>query len=181
MKALFSAGIALVAMVACSPQEQAPQGTLSGHWLGESPGAALIAGSPENTTTAFDGTYTGISERSHSATGTGLKSRDIPTPGCQQFEVPPTVTITNGLAEFQAMDVTFAGYVTPQGHLKMDSGYGPTVNADFDPRTPGTLHGQAVSVNCSHPAGLADLFPERHGFTAIVDGLVAKPDAPGRC
>jgi hypothetical protein len=79
-----------------------------------------------------------------------LKARDTPTPGCQQFEVPPTVTITNGLAEMQALDVTFEGYVTPQGHLMMDSGYGAMVNADFDPRTPGMLHGRAVSVNCRY-------------------------------
>jgi hypothetical protein len=59
---------------------------------------------------------------------------------------PPA--ITNGLAEFQALGVTFAGYVTPQGHLKMDSGYGPTVNADFNARQPSVLHGQAISVNC---------------------------------
>ena len=150
MKALFSVGIALVAMVACTPQEQSPQGTLSQHWLGASPGAALIAGSPDNTTTAFDGTYSGISERSHSAAGSGLKSRETFTPGCQQFEAPPTMTITNGLAQFQAMDVTFAGYVTPQGHLKMATGYGPKVNADFDARQPGILHGPAVSVNCRY-------------------------------
>jgi hypothetical protein len=80
MKALFLAGIAVVAVVACTPQEQSPQGTLSQPWLGERPGAALIAGSPENTTSAFDGTYTGVSGRSHSAAGTGLKSRDMPTP-----------------------------------------------------------------------------------------------------
>jgi hypothetical protein len=150
MKALLQA-IALLAVVACTPQQQSPQGTLSQHWLGAgSPGPAQIAGSPDNTATAFDGTYRGISESSHSATGSGLKSRDTPAPRCQQFEVPPTVTITNGLAEFQAMDVTFAGYVTPQGHLKMDTGYGSTINADFDPRTPGILHGQAVSVNCRY-------------------------------
>ena len=150
MKALFPAGIALLAVVACSPQQQSPQGTLSQHWLGGGPGAALIAGSPDNTTAAFDGTYRGISERSHGASGTGLKSREPSGTGCQQFEVPPTLTIANGLAQFQALDVTFAGYVTPQGHLKMDTGYGPTVNADFDARQPGILHGQAVSVNCRY-------------------------------
>ena len=149
-KVFFGGGVALVAVVACTPQEQSPQGTLSQHWLGGSQGAALIAGSPDNTTTAFDGTYRGVSQRSHSATGTGLKSRETPALGCQQFEVPPTVTITNGLAQMPALDVTFAGYVTPQGHLKMDSGYGPTVNADFDAGTPGILHGQAASVNCRY-------------------------------
>ena len=151
MKALFPAGIALLAVVACTPQQQSPQGTLSQHWLGAgSPAPAQIAGSPDNTTNAFDGTYSGVSQRSHSAAGAGLKSREPTTPGCQQFDAPPTLTITNGLAQFQALDVTFAGYVTPQGQLKMDSGYGPTVNADFDARQPGILHGQAVSVNCRY-------------------------------
>ena len=150
MKAPISAGIALVAMVACTPQQQSPQGTLSQHWLGAGPGAVQIAGSPDNTTTAFDGTYSGVSERSRSAAGAGLSLGNAAAPGCQQFEVPPTLTITNGLAQFQALNVTFAGYVTPQGHLMMDSGYGALVNADFDPRTPGLLHGQAVSVNCRY-------------------------------
>jgi hypothetical protein len=59
------------------------------------------------------------------------------------------MTIANGLAQFQALGVTFAGYVTPQGHLRMLSGYGPTVEADFDPQT-GTLQGRAVSVNCRY-------------------------------
>ena len=149
MKALFP-GMALLAVVACTPQQQSPQGTLSQHWLGASPGAGVIAGSPENTTTAFDGTYSGVSQRGHSAAGTGLKSREPTTPGCQQFDVPPTLTISNGLAQLQALDVTFAGYVTPQGHLMMDTGYGARVNADFDSREPGILHGQAVSVNCRY-------------------------------
>jgi hypothetical protein len=57
MKGQFLACISVFAVVACTPQEQSPQGTLSQHWLGGSQGAALIAGSPDNTTTAFDGTY----------------------------------------------------------------------------------------------------------------------------
>jgi len=158
MKVLFVAVVTLFAMVACTAQQAeqqsppSPQSTLTQHWTGAQPGAAVIAGSPDNTTIAFDGTYSGLSQRTHGAAGTGLKSRETPAlgTGCQQFEAPPTMTITNGLAHFQALDVTFAGYVTPQGHLKMDSGYGPTVNADFDPRTPGILHGQAISVNCRY-------------------------------
>ena len=152
MKGLFLlTHISLFAMVACTGPQQppSPQGTLSGHWLGAEPGAALVAGSAANTTTAFDGTYSGISNRSASAAGTGLKSNEPTTTGCQRFEAPPTLTITNGLAQFQALDVTFAGYVTPRGHLRMDSGYGPAVEADFDPQTR-MLRGRAISVNCRY-------------------------------
>ena len=44
-------------------------------------------------------------------------------------EFPP-LTVTNGLAKFDAMGVYFAGYVTPQGHLRMTSGYGATVSGN---------------------------------------------------
>jgi hypothetical protein len=149
-KALFPVVITLLAMVACSPQQPpSPQGTLTGHWLGAEPGAVKVAGSAANTTTTFDGTYRGISNRSADAGGTGLKAVDPYRAGCQQFEEPPTLTIANGLAQFKALDVTFAGYVTPQGHLKMDSGYGPAVEADFDPQTH-ILRGRALSVNCRY-------------------------------
>src|SRR6187200_2248948 len=88
--------------------------------------------------------------RSYSAPTAGirLKAVDPPAAGCQQFDEPPT-TITNGLAQFQALGVTFAGYMTPQGHLRMSSGYGPTVDADFDAQTR-TLRGRAVSINCRY-------------------------------
>ena len=154
MKGLFLAYISLFAMVACTAQQQppSPQGTLTGHWLGAQPGAAEVAGSAANTTTVFDGTYRGISNRSASAAGTGLKAVDPYKTGCQQFEEPPTLTIANGLAQFKALDVTFAGYVTPQGHLRMDSGYGPVVEADFDPQTH-ILRGRAISVNCRYDVG----------------------------
>jgi hypothetical protein len=109
----------------------------------------VVGGSAGNTTTAFDGTYKGLSNRSASAAGTGLKAVDPSTTGCQQFDQPPTMTITDGLAQFQALGVTFAGYMTPQGHLRMSSGYGPTVDADFDAQTR-TLRGRANSVNCRY-------------------------------
>jgi hypothetical protein len=108
-----------------------------------------VAGSASNTTTAFDGNYKGLSNRSASAAGTGLKAFEPSTTGCQQFDEPPTITIADGLAQFQALGVTFAGYVTPQGHLRMTSGYGPTVDADFDSQTH-TLRGRANSVNCRY-------------------------------
>jgi hypothetical protein len=154
MKVLFPAGIALVAMAACTPQQPppsppSPQGTLNQQWAGGGTGPTVVGGSAGNTTTAFDGTYKGLSNRSTSAAGTGLKAVDPSTTGCQQFDEPPTMTISNGLAQFQALGVTFAGYMTPQGHLRMSSGYGPTVDADFDAQTR-TLRGRAVSINCRY-------------------------------
>jgi hypothetical protein len=153
LKVLYPAGIVLIAMVACTPQQPqqppSPQGTLTQQWAGGGTGPTVVGGSAGNTTTAFDGTYKGLSNRSASAAGTGLKAFDPSTTGCQQFDEPPTMTITNGLAQFQALGVTFAGYMTPQGHLRMSSGYGPTVDADFDAQTR-TLRGRANSTNCHY-------------------------------
>ena len=76
-----------------------------------------------NTTTAFDGTYRGLAIRGDSGAGPGLQAVD-PSTGCQPFTVPPTMTITNGLAQFQAVGAIFAGYVTPQGSLRLETGRG---------------------------------------------------------
>jgi hypothetical protein len=142
-------------MVACTPQPppQPPsaQGTLNQQWLGAGSGPTVVGGSAGNTTTAFDGTYKGLSNRSASASavGTGPKAVDPSATGCQQFDEPPPVTITNGLAQFQALGGTFAGYMTPQGHVRMTSGYGAAVDADFDPQAH-ILRGRASSTNCHY-------------------------------
>ena len=163
MKVLFPAGIALVAMVACTQQPPpSPQGTLNQPWTGGGSGPTVVGGSAANTTTAFDGTYQGVSNRSASTAGTGRKTVEANVTGCQPFDAPPTLTVTNGLAQFQAMGVTFAGYVTPQGHLTMHSGYGATatgqarpalVDEDFDGNfetQTHVLHARVSSVNCTY-------------------------------
>jgi len=82
---------------------------------------------------------------------------------CQSYtgnEFPP-MTVTDGLAQFEAMGVHFAGYVTPQGHVKMSSGYGATISGqikevpvdedfdgDFDSTTH-VLHGRVTGA-CSY-------------------------------
>jgi hypothetical protein len=159
----FLSCIPLLAMVACTAQ-QSSTGSLSTSWAGagQNAGPAHVGGSAANTTTAFDGTYRGISNRSASAAGPGLKVGEQTSTGCQQFDAPPTLTITNGLAQFQAMGVTFAGYVTPQGHLTMHSGYGATLtgqaqpasvdedfDGDFDAQTH-ILHAWVSSINCTY-------------------------------
>jgi hypothetical protein len=134
MKALFLTAISLFAIAACTEQAAGP---------------TTVAGSAANTTTAFDGTYRGISIRADSGVGSGLKLADPYTTGCQPFTAPPAMTITNGLAQFQAVGATFSGYVTPQGNLTMDSGRGATVSVTFDPQTR-VFRGQANSVNCRY-------------------------------
>jgi hypothetical protein len=141
MKALFLTSISLLAMTACT--QQAPS---------SSQGALLeptsVAGAASNTASTFDGAYRGIAIRGDSGAGPGLRSAD-PSSGCQPFAAPPPMTIANGLAQFQAVGATFAGYVTPQGYLKLDSGRGATVTANFDPQT-GIFRGQANSINCRY-------------------------------
>lgn len=167
MKVLFPAGIALVAMVACTPQQPSPsppspQGTLNQQWLGGGSGPTVVGGSAGNTTTAFDGTYQGIANRSASTAGTGKKAFEANVTGCQPFDAPPTLTVTNGLAQFQAMGVTFAGYVTPQGQLTMHSGYGAAATGQAQPRDVDenfdgiidyqthVLRAKVSSINCTY-------------------------------
>jgi hypothetical protein len=128
MKALFLTSISLFAMAACTQQSptSSSQGALSV--------PTTVAGSASNTTTAFDGTYRGLSIRGDSGAGPGLQATDRST-GCQPFTAPPTMTIANGLAQFQAVGATFAGYVTLQGNLTMDTGRGAKVTGNFDPQS----------------------------------------------
>lgn len=124
MKQSAVIGLSLFVLSACANSDA---------WLGATPGVSSTGGSAGNTTTAFDGTYTGT------AIGNNSKGNTLATAGgtaklkCQNYDQPPTLTITNGLARFEALGTTFAGYVTPQGHLKMRSGYGATVTGQINP------------------------------------------------
>jgi hypothetical protein len=160
MKIPFLSCMSLLTMVACTTQQSSTDPTWTG--AGQNAGPTHVGGSAANTTTAFDGTYRGISNRSASTAGAGKKTFEPITAVCQQFDAPPTLTITNGLAQFQAMGVTFAGYVTPQGHLTMHSGYGATatgqarpalVDEDFDGNfetQTHVLHARVSSINCTY-------------------------------
>src|SRR5690242_11129367 len=107
MKYSFLVWVSLFVLVACTAQQSPPASSLNAPWTGAAPGAAQTGGSAANTTTAFDGTYRGISHSSASAGSqltsgpSGRKVAEPSTTGCQQFDVPPTLTVTNGLAQFQ--------------------------------------------------------------------------------
>ena len=127
-------------------------------WLGADPGMRHMGGSAANTTNVFDGTYTGIAIQNNSKGNTLAPGGGTGTVKCQNYDEPPKLTVTNGLAQFDALGVRFAGYVTPQGHLKMHTDYGATAvgqinsvpidedfDGDFDAQTH-ILHGQVLGV-----------------------------------
>ena len=131
-------------------------------WLGADPsaGPTHVGGSADNTTNAFDGEYRDLSVQNNSKGNILAPGGGTGTIKCQNYtgnEFPP-LTVTNGLARFEAMGIHFAGYVTPQGHLRMSSGYGATVSGnvkevpidedfdgDFDAQTH-VLRGQVIGT-----------------------------------
>ena len=110
MRHSFLFGISLLAVSACAPQPAPEQ-------------AAPPAGPPA-TTTYFDGTYVGQFVQT-TAPQAGAPCANIP--------VAPALTIRNGVANFAALDLTFQGYVTPQGALSMRAEGGQTFEGQFDP------------------------------------------------
>jgi hypothetical protein len=67
--------------------------------------------------------------------------RSLSLGGGNRSSLPP-VTISNGLAQFQAIGLNLPGYVTPQGGLMMSSGVGQTFQGQIDNRN--VLSGQVL-------------------------------------
>jgi hypothetical protein len=116
MKQLFLLGISLIAVSACTPQPSPPA-------TAPPPTAAAAPGSPTATTTFYDGVYIGSFTQNQSASGSG----------CPNFPVAPALTIHNGVAQFAALDLTYQGYVTPQGDVNMQTPAGQTFVGHIDP------------------------------------------------
>ena len=135
MNRLSLLGISLLAISACAPPPPPPPAP---------PPAAAAApapGSPANTTTAFDGTYDGSFVQ-------GITPGSA-TAQCPNIRVAPVLTIRNGVARFAALNLTFQGYVTPQGVLMMQSEGGQTFEGRIDPYF--VLTGR-VTGNCIYDA-----------------------------
>jgi hypothetical protein len=131
MNRLSLLGISLLAIAACAPQPSAPPPVA----------AAAAPGSPPNTTTFFDGTYAGSFVQSITP--------GSPTTQCPNIRVAPPLTIRNGVAHFAALNLTFEGYVTPQGELAMQSQGGQTFEGHIDALY--VLRGR-VTGNCVYDA-----------------------------
>ena len=139
MKQLYLLGISLLAVSACVPQPAGPPLAATG----------LAAGSPTNTTTAFDGYYGNAVARNVS-------------PGCPDYVTGHEFEIRNGLATFHTSvpatgtgipatgPLNFQGYVNPQGGLAMVSQQGQTFQGQIDPNF--VLTGRASGPNCLYDA-----------------------------
>ena len=62
----------------------------------------------------------------------------------RKLPVAPHLTIENGVARFAALDITYQGYVTPQGEVRMQSPAGQTFVGQIDPYY--TLRGQTTGA-----------------------------------
>ena len=146
MKQSVLVGLSVLVLAACTPQPSPQMGA------GTQPitPAGYAAGSPSNTTSAFDGTYTGGTIQN---IGKGKQldvSGEIAPMYCPNYGTVPPVTIHNGLAQFHALNLyTFQGYVTPQGRLKMDSGKGQTIEGQINDQ--GLLRGRGLGA-CAYDA-----------------------------
>jgi hypothetical protein len=101
---------------------------------------------PANATSAFDGTYVGVSAENNSSGNTlaGGRARTQGYAGarsCTTFRAPARLTIANGRARVRWGDRTLDGNVAPDGSLTMSTGYGQR----FDGRIEGQqIKGQLV-------------------------------------
>ena len=139
MKQLFLLGISLLAVSACV-QQPSPPPAVAGQAMTP---VSYASGSPANTTRGFDGTFTGLAVQ-NVAGGSITPGASTASVNCPNYTVSslPPLTISNGLAQFQAIGLTFQGYVTPQGGLMMSSGVGQTFQGQIDSRN--VLSGQVL-------------------------------------
>jgi hypothetical protein len=99
-----------------------------------------------NPTSAFDGTYVGVSAENNSSGNTlaGGRARTQGYAGarsCTTFRAPARLTISNGRARVRWGDRTLEGNAAPDGSLTMTTGYGQK----FDGRIEGQqIKGQLV-------------------------------------
>ena len=105
----------ILAVAACAPAEPPPPAPVAA--------PAYPPGSPPASTNYYDGTYIGSFTQNVSAAGSN----------CPNLPVAPALTIHNGVAQFAALDLTYQGYVTPQGDVNMQTPAGQTFVGHIDP------------------------------------------------
>jgi hypothetical protein len=138
MKRSFLLCLSILAIIGCAQQQPAPPATATGPITPTS----YVAGSAANTTTAFDGTWTGGLVHNMSA-GSALPNASEGSASCPNYAAPP-LTISNGLAQFDVQNIRFQGYVTPQGALAMRTGVGQRFEGQIDAQN--VLKGRVIGA-----------------------------------
>ena len=138
MKEFFLSGILLLAVAGCAPPSAPP--AVVGQPITP---VSYAMGSPANTTPAFDGKYMGLTVQNVAGGSItpGASTASVSCPNYTASSLPPVI-ISNGLAQLQAIGLTFQGYATAQGALRMSSGVGQTFEGQIDNRN--VLSGQVV-------------------------------------
>jgi hypothetical protein len=106
----------------------------------------VAAQAPAPTTTAFDGTYVGVSRTLEGTMSANPNATRTCTPNGQ----PGPLTIAGGVARYSGSTLrqtTFEGSVNAQGLLALHDPYGNRIDAQIDGR--GTVTGRATSY-CSY-------------------------------
>lgn len=143
MRKLFLACVPVLALAACT--EQPPASTTEA----ASTAPALTrtgyrAGSPANTTTAFDGTYSpGPVQNISKGNALPRAGEGVSNSNCPNYTASALV-IAKGLARFDVLNITFEGYVTPQGSLAMRTGVGQRFEGQINPQ--GVITGRVIGA-----------------------------------
>ena len=125
------------------------------------------AQAPAPTTTAFDGTYAGVSMES-SVYGSDLAR------GCRVSGAPDALTITNGVARTLGSG-QWEGSVSPLGRLVMRRPNAARLDGRIDSQ--GTVRGQVSSTNCVNTLIWQKLPAPTPAFDGTYAGLSRKSQA----
>jgi len=102
--------------------------------------ALAMPAAAQPPTTAFDGTYAGMS--AHTSKSSGHERQ------CPRWHTPDALTITNGAVHSGTRD-KWTGTVNPQGHVVLRNKQAMRVDARIDPQgtIAGRYHGPACAVD----------------------------------
>jgi len=139
MKYFFSLCGLIITICGCATTQQpVPPPTAAGSMTPTN----YAAGSAANTTTAFDGSWIGGLVSNMSA-GSALPAAGEGYSSCPNYAAP-NLTISNGLAQLDVINLRFQGYVTPQGALAMRTGSGQQGQIDAQNVLRGRVIGACV-------------------------------------
>lgn len=134
--------VCLFALAACAGQPSPTQTTGAAPASQALTPTSYVAGSAANTTTTFDGTYSPGTVQNMSK-GNALPRAGEGVSNCPHYTASPLV-ISNGLAQFDVLNIRFQGYVTPQGSLAMRTGVGQKFEGRIDPQ--GLVSGRVIGA-----------------------------------